>query len=580
MNQTKPFSHKVTQKDWQSRIGEGSRNNELFRIGRSFSAKGLPLDDVACFLGYVNEKYCDPPVEKPELEAITKSVGRYHEKTESDNLPQIEVTGDLASMVSQVLTIMATHNDPPFIFQRSGLLVRVIKDDDDYPSIQNLSIDAVKGVLARMIHFVDIKRNENGEITSITTVHPPTTVVKDLMALLELPVPTLLRITESPVYGADRTLNTTPGYHGGSRTFFHASRKFDIPPVPSKPSQKQVNGARDFLLNELVVDFPFASEADRTHAMGAMTLPLVREMIVGNTPLHLIEAPSPGTGKSLLADIITIPVTGRSAPIMTEAHHEEEWRKRLTASLSEAPTFLMIDNIRQKLDSAALSAALTTQTWSDRILGRSEVITLPVKCTWLASGNNPILTTEMARRTVRIRLDSEHSRPWQRTEFKHANLRQWTLSNRNKILWCLLIMVQNWIALGCPQSSQTLGNYEQWANVIGGILENAGFEGFLDNLDEMYDAADEETREWEEFTNLWWNEHRSNAVGIRELFFLADDFDLMLPFRGAGNENSQKTRLGRALSQNAGRKFGPFTIVKAAKRGPGSALMHHLQKDG
>lgn len=199
---------------------------------------------------------------------------------------------------------------------------------------------------------------------------------------------------------------------------------------------------------------------------------------------------------------------------MTEAHHEEEWRKRLTASLSEAPTFVMLDNIRQKLDSAALAAVLTTQTWTDRILGRSEVITLPVKCVWLASGNNPMLTTEMARRTIRIRLDSTHARPWQRTGFKHENLRKWVLSNREKVLWCLLTLVQSWIAAGQPQAGQTLGNYEQWAEVIGGILGNAGFKGFLGNLDEMYDSADEEAREWEDFVTIWWDAHRMTSVGV------------------------------------------------------------------
>jgi hypothetical protein len=51
---------------------------------------------------------------------------------------------------------------------------------------------------------------------------------------------------------------------------------------------------------ELLGDFGFASEADRAHAIALGLLPLVRGWIEGSTPLHLIEAPLRGTGKTLL----------------------------------------------------------------------------------------------------------------------------------------------------------------------------------------------------------------------------------------------------------------------------------------
>ena len=39
--------------------------------------------------------------------------------------------------------------------------------------------------------------------------------------------------------------------------------------------------------------------------LAALLLPFVRRMVHGPTPLHLIESPSPGTGKSLLAKVIS-----------------------------------------------------------------------------------------------------------------------------------------------------------------------------------------------------------------------------------------------------------------------------------
>ena len=54
--------------------------------------------------------------------------------------------------------------------------------------------------------------------------------------------------------------------------------------------------------------------------------------------------------------------------MMTEGGSADEWRKKLTAALIQAPTVLVLDNIGKKLDSGDLAAALTTTLWADRIL--------------------------------------------------------------------------------------------------------------------------------------------------------------------------------------------------------------------
>jgi putative DNA primase/helicase len=163
--------------------------------------------------------------------------------------------------------------------------------------------------------------------------------------------------------------------------------------------------------------------ASKAHALAAMLLPFVRDLIVGPTPLHLLEAPTPGTGKGLLADVICIPATGRGATVMAEGQNDEEWRKRITASLIKGPVFILLDNLRRRLTSGSLAAALTSVTWEDRRLGVSEIITAPNRAVWLATGNNVALSDEIARRTVLIRLDAKIDMPWKRTVFRHSDLK-------------------------------------------------------------------------------------------------------------------------------------------------------------
>src|SRR4029453_7625092 len=126
--------------------------------------------------------------------------------------------------------------------------------------------------------------------------------------------------------------------------------------------------------------------------------------------------------QTLLADVLLWPALGRPIPVMAEGREEDEWRKRITAKLLASANVVFLDNLRRRLDSAAVSSAITAPAWEDRILGRSETQTVPVRCAWIASGNNPALSLEMTRRTVRIRLDAHTEEPWRRSDFRHADL--------------------------------------------------------------------------------------------------------------------------------------------------------------
>ena len=110
---------------------------------------------------------------------------------------------------------------------------------------------------------------------------------------------------------------------------------------------------------------------------------------------------------------------------------------------------------------------------------------------------------ELARRFVRIRLDPRVDRPWLREDFRHPDLRSWVRNNRPELVRALLVLIQNWIAEGRPACRKTLGSFEGWASVIGGVLDAAEISGFLYNLDALYEAADAESQMWLEFVEAW-----------------------------------------------------------------------------
>lgn len=470
---------------------------------------------------------------------------------------------DLERITETAWRALLASNNPPTLFRCGGLPSWIENDDEGSPIVRSLTQDRLRHCLARIIRW----HRESKGIESPAL--PPIHVVRDMLAKPNAPLPVLVRIVAAPVFGADGTLQRLPGYYPGTRSYYAPPQRFTLPPVPQNPSQDDLARARTLILDDLLSDFPFVSEAERAHAVGLMIIPFSRELIDGPTPLHLLEKPAPGTGATLLTDVLTSPATGGRFSALTEGRDEDEWRKRLTSKLLGGPAIIVIDNLRGRLESAALSSAITAGTWEDRRLGLSEMVRVPVRCAWVATANNPALSAEIARRTVRIRLDAKMDRPWLRKEFQHPALRQWASEHRGELVWSACVLIRAWLAEGRPDGSASLGMFESWAAVIGGILKVAKIDGFLGNLDEFYQEADTEGKAWRAFVNLWWERFKESEVGVSQLWSivnpvnvdtgeLGDPLDLDL---GEGNEKSQRTRLGKRLSEMRDRQFDKLRIT-------------------
>jgi hypothetical protein len=473
-------------------------------------------------------------------------------ESHSDLRPEIDAGNhNLETITAEAWEAIGRANKPPFLFRCGGAPGRVEQDDNGEPMIRLVDEDRMRHLLARVASW--IIEIGSGDNVSIEPAMPPKAVVKDVLATPDLPLPVLTRIVEAPVFAHDGTLQTEPGYHAASKTLYVPDGQFQVPSVSERPTAEEIDQARSLICGDLLVDFPFTDAAERSHAVALLLLPFARDLIPGATPLHLFEKPMPGTGATLLVDMLSYPATGRPIATMTEGRDEDEWRKRLTAKLRNSPTFLLIDNLRRRLDSGAVSAAITSPTWEDRILGQTAMLKFQVRCGWMATGNNPVVSSEMSRRIIRIRLDAKMDRPWLRTEFKHTDLRGWVRQNRGRLVWAALTLIRAWIVAGRPPGTIKLGMFEDWSEVMGGVLAVAGIPGFLSNLDKFYDESDAEGGQWRSFVAAWWAQFSTRDVKVADLFGLIGD-DAALPL-GDGSDQSRKVRLGQMLTQARDRMF-------------------------
>lgn len=474
-----------------------------------------------------------------------------------DTRPEVNVANaDLLAMTEATWAAVRAANarvpEHPRAFRANCTLVDLAPTDRG-PTIRYMTQGDVLSLAVRAARYV--REGEKATVPSI----PPHDI---LIMMLNKPDATLPRLDEvitTPVFDQRGEIIAKPGYHPDAFVWYHKPDGFDLDGagVSTHPSPEDTAAARALILDELLHDFPFASQSDCCHAVAAILLPFVRRLIAGNTPLHLLEAPAAGTGKGLLADTISMIAVGQPCAVGTISKNEEETQKQITAVLLRGAPVNLIDNVTE-LRSPTLAASITASVWSGRILGQSKMVELPNRALWLITGNNPSISQEIVRRCVRVRIDAKTDRPWKRTDFRHHPLLVWVAEHRAELVRAALVLVMSWIAAGRPLGAAKLGSFDEYAAVISGILGVIGVPGFLENSEELYESADDSTSTWREFLSTWVAEFGLRRFmsprEIREA--LCIKHALLLDVIGDKGERSQTSRLGRALSANRDRAFG------------------------
>lgn len=316
--------------------------------------------------------------------------------------------------------------------------------------------------------------------------NPPKDAILALLARDgEWRLPAVAGIVTTPTLRPDGTILSQPGYDPATRLLLVLPEGFRLPPIPERPTREDAERAL-CLLTDLISGFPFVAPIDRAVALSGILTAVARGAL-SVTPLHAINAHTPGTGKSYLVDVISTIATGRRSPVIAAGKTEEETEKRLVSLLLNADPIVSIDNVNGPLGGDTLCQMTERPMVRARILGTSDAPEIECRSTVFATGNNLTLVGDMTRRTITCALDAKVERPELR-EFTFKPVER-VLADRGAYVAAALTIVLAYRAAGAPTVCGPVGSYEVWSDMVRAPLI---WLGEADPVDSMETARAED----------------------------------------------------------------------------------------
>lgn len=485
------------------------------------------------------------------------------------------------------------------VFQRDGRVVRVgsIAEKDWH----GVEMQAQRIVIVDETRLMDILSMAadwltppKGRRTSPARARCPAIVAKAYLARKgdgwRLPV--LRGIVNTPTMRADGTLLISAGYDRQSGLLLDPTVEY--PAIPDNPSRQEAIESLSRLKN-LLREFPFVDEdsrvKERGEGGGAVSLSVALSAILTAiirpslpcAPMHAITAPTPGSGKTCLVDLVSTLTTGHAASAISVGQNDEELEKRLVAELLIGRSTIVLDNISRQIGGDLLNQCITQERVTVRRLGKSESIETACTAVILANGNNLRIASDMTRRVLLCGLDAEVERPELRV-FSQNPLGMMRKA-RGQYVADVLTVLRAYHTAGYPDCPPPLNGFDAWSRRVRGPLLWLGEADPVTSMDSV--RANDPARQLRAaIMGQWEICIGSQRVTVAEAISIAKAPDngefktaLLLVAEDGRGEVSTK-RLGTWLGATKGARVGPRYFESGPQRnGSGTWILRGIEAD-
>jgi hypothetical protein len=278
-----------------------------------------------------------------------------------------------------------------------------------------------------------------------------------------------VNLVRLPAMRADGRIELLPeGYDAESEIFTMASGLEYDETMPLGQAIK--------ILDDLLKEFPF--ENDRSKAVHVLAMLALfgfsLQPASANRMSFMYRANMPRAGKGLLVQTAIVPSCG---PVSVEPICEgEEFRKILDSSALSGAHYIFLDEIENKLVNRTLNAFMTANTWSGRLFHSQNKFAVARTSIVFLAGNNVELSSDLAGRCLVVDLYVSEADP-QRRKIERVIDGSYLARPevRADILGSLLALTKGWDRAGRPAATSAFAGFTDFARVLGGIVQHAGF---------------------------------------------------------------------------------------------------------
>lgn len=278
-------------------------------------------------------------------------------------------------------------------------------------------------------------------------------------------IPEIVGVVGQP-FATPNGLVARPGRDPTSRVFADFDPT-ELEAVPVRPDRAALVEAMRVLWGPWS-GFPCATDNDRAALLAAILSALCRPGL-DIAPGVLIEAPSQGSGKTLIAESLGALMLGRVPGLLPFSGADDaELRKQIIADLLTGSPVFILDNVVGFYDSPTLAGLMTGASVRGRILGSSQNFAGEPRMLPILTANNANLGADFASRMLRIRIDPQTDRPQARRFAFHPTRR--VLSERWDLMRAFVCLMRGFFAAGAPAPACAT-RFGQWAALVCGCVE-------------------------------------------------------------------------------------------------------------
>jgi len=500
--------------------------------------------------------------------------------TSDSHLPMIRIGGAglLASEISQSIADEYSPKKILFYKQETKTIVEVSKIDhegceQDFLGFSNIKPKRFITLSERyFIPYVNtLKSDRNGNTYTVPT---PTSLTNEKSSIiLESPqfqeaMPVIKRIFTVQMPIIKDGILTFPKEEYDERFYSWLPKESPIIENMDMP----LEDAKNVILN-IFKEFCFETKQDYTNAVSAFITPFLQGLFKTGfntrTPVYCYEANRERSGKDYIAGVTGVLYEGNALeepPISNGEYRSsggnDELKKKLLAAMISGRRRLHFSNNKGHMNNSVFESVTTATKFSDRLLGKNEIVTIDNELSFSFSGNLGItLTPDLSNRTIFINLflDIEDAN---KRKFNNPDLHGWVLNNRNNILSALYSLVKNWFDKGMPDGEHAFASFPEWARVCGGIMEAAGYDSPCNKgMQNTGVSIDRDTDEMKELFELCFNSYEDKWIDKNDIkLLICEKGENIMPYIDWSHRSSQ-IKFGIKLNKFVGRLLSDIRLI-------------------